>query len=148
MEDRKGETGRGHCLQDKIRCLQAESVKHQEEFPGCEVQTEMGVVQGEVRVFPGAKGEGWEGQSQATVIWGQCIILVPGRQTTLTSWSSSGCSWASPEGQDRDLPSTGLLLSPPRGLLPQFWQSLKVSPGMYYLHCCVQLPQFLGCPGE
>lgn len=46
MEGRKGETGRGHCLQDKIRCRQAESAKHQEEFPGCEVQTEMGVVRG------------------------------------------------------------------------------------------------------
>ena len=72
----------------------------------------------------------------------------PRRQTTLTSWSSPRCSWASPEGQDRDLPSTGLLLLPPRGLLPQFWQYLKVSPGMYYLHCFVLLPQFLGCPGE
>ena len=33
-------------------------VKHQEEFPGCEVQTERGVGRGEVRVFPGAKEEG------------------------------------------------------------------------------------------
>lgn len=60
-------------------------LKHQEESPGCEMQTEMGAGRGDVRVFPGAKAKGWEGESEATVIGGQCINLTPGRQTTLTS---------------------------------------------------------------